>query len=155
MRISDTVLGGGLVIFAIVLAGYAQTFPDIPGQRHGAALFPSLVALGFAGCGLALVAGEWRARAPAVTWPEWAGNPRALAGVVATIVGLVVYILLARTIGFVPMMIALLLALFALLRVRWWVALIAAIAATFIIEKVFVDFLLVPLPLGIMPRLPW
>ncbi len=155
MRVSDATLGGGLVIFAIALAGYSQTFPDIPGQSYGAALFPTLVALGFAGCGVTLIVQGAGRGEPLLVRADWAREPRAMLAVSGTVLGMAAYIVLAPEIGFVPTMVALLMILFALTRVRWWVALPLALVATLAIEKVFADLLLVPLPLGLMPRLPW
>ncbi len=117
MRFSDTMLGGMLIAFAVALAGYSWTFPAIPGQQYGAATFPLLVAAGFAGCGVVLVARGWRDGVRLVTRAEWACMPGAVIGVLVTIAVVLAYIFFARTVGFVPMMTGLLLVLFRLLDV--------------------------------------
>lgn len=155
MRVSDSVLGGALVVFAIVLAAYAQTFPDIPGQQYGAALFPTVVALGFAGCGLVLAVRGWGASAPAFSRSEWSRRPYAVPAVLAAVLAMAVYIAVSKWIGFLPVMFAFLLVMFALFRVRWPIAIVTAALATLAIDVIFSDFLLVPLPLGMMPDMPW
>jgi putative tricarboxylic transport membrane protein len=75
---------------------------------------------------------------------------------VLTTIGLVLaYILFARQIGFIPMMVGILVIMFWLLRVPLWQTLPIAIVAALVIDYVFRSLLLVPLPFGIMPRLPW
>jgi putative tricarboxylic transport membrane protein len=50
---------------------------------------------------------------------------------------------------------AMLLVLFRLLSVSWGKAIFFAVAATLATDYVFRSLLLVPLPFGVMPRLPW
>lgn len=156
MRVSDAMLGGVLLVFAAVLAAMAQTFPAIPGQQYGAGVFPTAVALGFAACGAVLLVRGVRAGAfPLVSRADWARDRHAALAVLVTILSVVGYILLARPIGFLPVMSVLLLVLFRMLAIGWLVALPLAIVATVVIQQMFARFLLVPLPLGIMPRLPF
>ncbi len=156
MRFSDTMLGGMLLAFALALAGYSWTFPAIPGQHYGAATFPMVIAIGFAGCGIALAVRGLRAGGePLVARTEWTRRPGALPAVLTTVALVLVYIVFARRIGFIPMMAALLIVMLWMLRVAWWQAILIAVVATLIIDFVFRSVLLVPLPLGIMPRPPW
>ena len=46
MRLHDSLLGALLLALAAALFAYTFTFPDMPGQRYGPALFPRLIALG-------------------------------------------------------------------------------------------------------------
>lgn len=156
MRFSDTMLGGMLLAFAVALASYSWTFPAIPGQHYGAATFPLLIAAGFAGCGVILLARGLRARGvPLIERTEWTRRPGAMSAVLTTIALVVVYILFARTVGFILMMTALLVVMLVMLRVPWWQSVPIAVVATLVIDFVFRSFLLVPLPLGILPRPPW
>jgi putative tricarboxylic transport membrane protein len=156
MRFSDSMLGGALIVFAVALAGYSWTFPAIPGQLYGAATFPIVIAIGFAGCGIALaVRGLTERGVPLVARTEWTRRPGAIPAVLTTIALVVIYILFARRVGFIPMMMALLIVMLAMLRVPWWQTIPLAIVTTLVIDFVFRSFLLVPLPLGIMPRPPW
>ncbi|TYR30061.1 tripartite tricarboxylate transporter TctB family protein [Mesorhizobium microcysteis] len=156
MRLSDTMFGVLLLLFGVAVGLYAQTFPDIPGQRYGAAAFPTAIAIGFAGCGLAmLVRGLRTASGPLFTRTEWTRKPGALTSVLVTILCVVAYILLARRVGFIPMAVVILIVLFRMLRVPWWQSLLLAVLAAFACDYVFRSILLVPLPFGLMPRLPW
>ena len=156
MRFSDTMLGAILLAFAAVLASYSWTFPAIPGQQYGAATFPILIAVGFAGCGAVLLARAVRARGvPLIARTEWTRRPGAIPAVLTTVALVPAYILLAGPIGFVPVMAALLVIMFWLLRVPWWQGPALAVVVTLVIDFVFRNLLLVPLPLGVMPRLPW
>lgn len=156
MRFSDTMLGAVLLVLGIAITLYARTLPDVPGQQYGAAVFPMLIGIGFAGCALIMMARGIKAGAtPLITRTEWTRQPGALVAVAITISCIVAYILLARRIGFVPMSIAILLILFRMLGVAWWQAIIFAVGATLVTDYAFRVLLLVPLPFGIMPRMPW
>lgn len=155
MHISDTVIGAALVIFAIVLAVYSQTFPPVPGQQFGAALFPTLVGFGLAGCGGVLFLRGYRAGEMTFSRSEWSHQRGGVSSALAAIAMMVVYILAQKPIGFLPVMFVLLMVMFALFKVRWLTAFIAAVLATLTIDLLFRDLLLVPLPVGITPRLPW
>lgn len=156
MRLSDRMLGGLLIVFALALGIYSQTFPAIPGQQYGAAAFPTAIAVALGGCGLILfVRGLAAAREPLIRRTEWTHTPGALLAVLVTILGVVAYILLARPVGFVPVMAAILAVLFAILRVPRWQTAIFAVGGTLVIDFVFRSLLLVPLPSGVVPRLPW
>lgn len=86
---------------------------------------------------------------------EWTRKPGAMIAVLITILCVVAYILLSRPVGFIPVTTLILIVLFRLLRLPWWQTILYAVAAALIIDFVFRSILLVPLPLGIMPRLPW
>lgn len=156
MRFSDTMLGAVLLVFGLALSVYSQTFPPIPGQRYGAAAFPTAIALGLLACGAVLVArGVRTAGVPMITRTEWTRKPGAMLAVLVTILCVVAYILFSRAVGFIPMTFAILIVLFRMLRVPWWQSVLLAIATAFLCDYVFRSILLVPLPFGIMPRLPW
>jgi len=156
MRFSDTMLGTTLLFLGAAIAIYARTLPDVPGQQYGAAAFPTLIGLAMIGCALILFVKGWQAgRVPLVVRTEWTRQPGALVAVSVTIACIVAYIFLARTIGFVPMSVAILLVLFRVLSVSWGKSVFFAVAATLVTDYVFRSLLLVPLPFGVMPRLPW
>ena len=121
MRFSDTMLGAVLLVFGLAVGFYSQTFPPIPGQKYGAAAFPTAIAIGFAACGLIMLARGWRAAGvPLIMRTEWTRKPGALLSVLVTILCVVAYILFARRVGFIPMMTLILVVLFRMLRVPWW-----------------------------------
>ena len=42
MRLNDAVIGIALILFALAMIAYTRTFPAMPGQDYGPALFPVL-----------------------------------------------------------------------------------------------------------------
>lgn len=156
MRFSDTMLGAVLLVLGAAIATYARTLPAVPGQQYGAAAFPTLIGLAMVGCALILFVKGWQAGSvPMIARTEWTRQPGALVAVAVTILCIVAYIFLARSIGFVPMSVAILIVLFRLLSVSWGKTALFAVAATLVTDYVFRSLLLVPLPFGVMPRLPW
>jgi len=163
MRFSDLMLGGMLLLFALVLGGFSFTFPAIPGQRYGAELFPQLVALGFGACAVTLLVQSLRRarrhpdapREPLVGRTEWTLKPGAIRAVFITIGVVVLYILFSERIGFLPAMAALLVVLFRVLQVPWPTTLVSTLVGTLVLDFVFRSLLLVPLPFGLLPYLPW
>jgi hypothetical protein len=61
----------------------------------------------------------------------------------------VFYILGASVLGFIPTSVLILLVFLMTMGVRWWVAIVVAIAVTLLIQQTFVGLLRVPLPLGL------
>lgn len=157
MRFSDVMLGVTLLAFGVVLAGFATTFPAIPGQRYGAETFPFLVAIGFVGCGIALILRGLRRKSgePLIARTDWTRRRGAVPAVLLTIGLVIAYSAFSGQIGFVPAMAALLFVLFRLLRVPWAHTAGLALVGTFLLDVLFRGVLLVPLPLGIVPPLPW
>ena len=156
MRFSETMLGAVLLVLGIAVAAYARTLPAVPGQQYGAAAFPTLIGLGFVGCALILLVQGYRMRpTPPISLTEWTRQPGALVAVGVTILCIVAYMFLARRVGFVPVSIAILIVLFRMLSVSWGKVIFFAIVATLVTDYVFRTLLLVPLPFGMMPRLPW
>jgi putative tricarboxylic transport membrane protein len=157
VKLNDAVFGflflalGALVLFAV------QGFPKIPGQPVGPALFPGLIAVGLCACGLVLVVRGWRARSaqPWVEWEEWVNSPRHIAAFATVIAGVLLYIFLADRIGFIPLAIAILFALFMVLQVKPPRAIIVAIIATLVVHFAFYKLLRVPLPWGILTPYAW
>jgi putative tricarboxylic transport membrane protein len=149
MRVNDALTGAILFVFAIVLFAYARTFPAIPGQEYGAAVFPMTVAVGLASCSVLLMTSGIRNWNGAVAWNDWARTHHAWFKLAAAFGLILVYILAANAIGFVPMSIFILVVFFKLMGVRWWIALAVALAVTLLIQQTFSGLLRVPLPLGL------
>ena len=150
MRINDAIIGAVLLVFAIAMFAYARTLPAIPGQEYGAAVFPVLVAMGLAGCGVVLIASGFRHWQGAVAWSDWAQTHHAWVRLVVIFALIVAYIVAAPALGFVPTSIAILLIFLLMMGVRWWIAAAVAVAATVLIQQTFVGLLRVPLPLGLL-----
>ena len=155
MRVNDAVIGALLLVLAVAVALHARTFPAIPGQEFGAAAFPIAIALALGLLALALIvqgARHWRG---AIVWSEWARSRHGPLNLALAVGGMLGYVLLAGSMGFLPVMAALLTILFLVLGTRWWLSLPVAALVTLLIHLVFVDLLKVPLPWGIVPPLVW
>ncbi|WP_134497352.1 tripartite tricarboxylate transporter TctB family protein [Microvirga pakistanensis] len=150
MRVNDAITGFVLLAFAIVMFAYARTLPAIPGQEYGAAVFPMLIAVGLAGCGILMIASGFRQWQGAVIWNDWARTHHAWVRLAVIFALILAYILAAPVLGFAPTSITILLVFMLTMGVRWWIAAAVAIAATVLIQQTFVGLLRVPLPLGLL-----
>ena len=153
MRINEAVFGVVLLLFAAAMLWYTRTFPELPGQAYGSALFPRLIGVGFIATALILiVAGVRRLRAePLFAGGAWARSPRHLGAFAAIVGGLVFYILFSDRLGFVPTSLLLLTGWLVLLRGGHWPSSVAiALAVTLVVNYAFSQLLLVPLPLGLL-----
>jgi len=155
MRLSDAIIGGALMLLAAALAFWSQSFPDIPGQQYGAAVFPTLIAAGLAGSGILLVASGYRKGGPVVAWAEWARERHGLRNVVVTVAAILFYIVAADTLGFILTIAPILLVMFRLLRVGWLKSIVLSIVVTLLIHYLFVKQLYVPLPWGLLEPVRW
>ncbi len=124
----------------------------MPGQKFGAALFPGLVAAGLGACGVLLIAAGMRQSAPLVVFPDWLRRARPRAGVVAVLVGLLLYILLADKLGFHLVGAFLLVAWMRVLGAAWISAIPLGLIGTLVIHLAFYQALRVPLPWGVFER---
>ena len=157
MKINDAIFGlvlavlGGLVLFTV------QSYPKIPGQQVGPALFPGLIAAGILVCGLILMARGWRERkaAPWVTPGDWVRSPRHVAGFVLLVASVVFYIVAAEKLGFLLSAVLILTAMFYVLRVPLGRSLLVAVVASLVIHFMFYKLLRVPLPWGILVNHSW
>jgi len=155
MRLNDAITGAALLLFAAALAAWSQSFPAIPGQQYGAAVFPTLVAAGLASCGILLVASGLRTAGPIIAWADWARERHGLRNVLVTIGAILFYILASDRLGFMPTMAPILLVLFRLLKVGWLLSVALAIVVTLAVQYIFGSLLYVPLPWGILSPIRW
>jgi putative tricarboxylic transport membrane protein len=153
MRLNDGIIGAVLIAFAAALAFWSQSFPDIPGQQYGAAVFPTLIAAGLAGSGVLLIASGIRHGGPVVAWADWARERHGLRNVVVTVAAILFYILAADTLGFIVTMTPILLVMLRLLGVAWPTSIALSIVVTLVIHYLFVNQLYVPLPWGLLEPL--
>ncbi len=153
MRINDAVSGVVLVLFALAVILYARTFPAMPGQNYGPALFPTLIACGLALAGVILIIGGLaRLRTePLIDAGEWLRSPTHRASFLAVIGGLLLYILVSDWLGFILTALPLLFGWLVLFRGGKPVSsLVIALAVTLVVDYAFSQLLLVPLPLGLL-----
>lgn len=152
MKINDAVFGAVLLVLGVAILVHIQDFPKIPGQQVGPALFPGLVALGLATCGVLLILSGFRKRAtePWYETAAWMRSGRHFASFVAIVGGVLAYILVANVAGFLIVAPVLLWVWFTVLGVRRTTALAVAVASTIVIWYAFYKLLRVPLPWGVL-----
>ncbi len=158
MRVNDAISGLVLLLFALAIVGYSTTFPAMPGQRFGPALFPQVIGTGLGFAGLVLiVSGLLRVRAEGWAQPDdWLRSPQLISNALAVLAALVAYILAAGTVGFIPTAFVVTAALLIKLRGgRVPSSLAIAAIATAVIYYAFARLLLVPLPGGLLRAYGW
>lgn len=158
MRINDWVFGVVLIIAATAILLDAQTFPGMPGQSYGPALFPSIVAGGFILCGIALIIGGIRSREVhgMVELGEWARSGGHIFDVAMICGGLVLLILIWDFVGFLIGATLLTGTFISRFRGGKIISSFAlALVACLVIDMSFRRLLLVPLPLGPLTGIMW
>ncbi|MBM3569714.1 MAG: tripartite tricarboxylate transporter TctB family protein [Alphaproteobacteria bacterium] len=153
MRLDDRLTGALLLALAIALLVYAMGLPPMPGQRYGAAAFPTVVALGLGLFSVLLIWQGWRTRrpgAPLFAWAGWVKDSRNLGNFLLSLALVGVYVAASDKIGFIPLSLAILFALFVRQGVTWGRAAAIAALATAAIQYAFASLLRVPLPRGLL-----
>lgn len=155
MRFNDAVFGIVLIGFALVAALATRSFPEMPGQNYGPALFPLILCAGLTLCGGLLVLSGIRKRAHQrlLDLDPWARSRRGLGSLALAVGGLVFYILVSEWLGFIPTAFLLVAALMIRLRGHWPSSLAIAAVATLAVHQIFARLLLVPLPWGLLEPL--
>ena len=161
MKLNDAVWGALFVLWSVALLVHVQSFPTIPGQKIGPALFPGIIAVGMAVCGALLIVkglavrAQGREHARWLTFAPWIGSPRHVLAFFAVIAVNVFYILLVDRLGFIPTAVIYLAVLFAVFGVspRWNLPI--AIIVTLLIHYSFYKMLKVPLPWGLLTGVAW
>ncbi|MET3598398.1 tripartite tricarboxylate transporter TctB family protein [Martelella mangrovi] len=140
----------GLVMLFAGLAVFASSwlFSPLPNQSYGSDTMPRLVGcLGIViACALIIEARYQGQRAPRLEILEWLRDPRRVAGMLATIAGVLAYVLLSDQLGFPGVAFPLVFALMVLAGTRVVVALPAAAMAVVVVYLIFGRLLMVPLP---------
>jgi len=156
VRLNDAVSGVVLVLFALAIILYARTFPAMPGQNYGPALFPTLIGIGLALSGAILIVGGLRRlrTEPLIDGGTWLRSRRHLASFLAVTLGLLLYILVSDWLGFILTALPLLFGWLLLFRGGKPLSSLAiALAVTLVVDYAFSQLLLVPLPLGLLQPL--
>jgi putative tricarboxylic transport membrane protein len=152
MKINDAVFGAVFLLLGVVVLFHVQAFPKIPGQQVGPALFPGVVSAALAVCGALLIVSGVRRRSeqPWYETAEWMRSGRHFIAFAAIVVGVVAYVLLANSVGFLIVAPVLLFVWMSVLGVRPLPALVFAALATLVIWYAFYKLLRVPLPWGVL-----
>lgn len=157
MRFNDTVLGLALALLGAAVAWQAGGFPSRPGMIFGPSLFPTIIGLGLAGCGVLLAGRKLLSgdRTPWYVTPDWGRSLYHVAGIPVIVALILFYVWVSPALGFTPTMFLVLLAAMLWFRAPVLRALAAAAGGA---AGIFVGFdllLRVPLPVGPLERLLW
>lgn len=152
MKFNDAVFGAVLLLLGLAVLVHVPSFPPIPGQKYGPAIFPGLLAAGLVVCALMLIVSGVRQHAtePWFEASPWMRSGPHVVAFVVTIAGTVAYVLLANKIGFLIVAPLILIAMFISYGVRRNLAIVTAIVVTLVIHFAFYKLLRVPLPWGVI-----
>ena len=162
MKLNDAVWGALLLLFGAIVLVHVQSFPKIPGQQVGPALFPGILAAGLAICGALLVLKGLAVRRQAgsedaawIAFAPWVRQGRYATAFLLTIGVNVFYILAVGRLGFILVGTIYLAVLFWIFGVqRKWIVPVA-IVVTLGIHYAFYKLLKVPLPWGLLQGVAW
>lgn len=157
MKINDAFWGLLFMALGAAVLMAVRSYPNIPGQPVGPALFPGLIAWGLCIAGAILVWQGWRDRAdgPFVVWEDWIQSPRHRNALAVLLGSVVFYILVSEALGFLITSGLMMVALFRSLQVTWRRSVFWAVVATLVVHFAFYKLLRVPLPWGVLTPLAW
>lgn len=167
MRFNDTVIGAFLLVLSVLLMVHVSLgwswlvatdfsgFPRAMPGKPGPALFPFTLGILLFVTSVVLILHGLRERRPAVEVRAWLRRPASVLNALGVVAAVVVYVLFAETVGFLPLVAVLLFLLMKLLEVRTLTALWVSVACALFIHTFFVKFLLVPLPWGVLEPIAW
>ena len=155
MKISDTLSGIIIGIFAIIVFVMALSFPPTPGQEFGSGLFPRLIAIGLFICAICLVFQGMR-RGGKQIWLSWPGlNMVTFLRFCMIPAMLVFYFLTADYLGFFISSSIVLMITFLVFGVSLARSILFTVVSTLVIHFSFYSILEVPLPWGLMESIAW
>lgn len=150
MQRTDRWVGIGLALLALAVLWTARAFPNVPGQKLGAALLPMIVGSGLLLCAIGLVLRSLSAAAYAGEPPRAAQGSEHFGSALVIIGAVLAYLLLSERLGFLLIAPLCLLAVFRALRVGWGPAVGWALGGTLLVHLAFYKLLRVPLPWGVI-----
>jgi putative tricarboxylic transport membrane protein len=146
---TDRWVGIALAMLGLAVLWSARAFPDVPGQKLGAAFLPMLVGTGLLLCAIALIMRSRRGRAYAGDAAAEAGSEHFGSSLVI-IASVLAYVFLSERIGFLIVAPLCLMAGFLAFRIGWRRALLWAVVGTLVVHFSFYKLLRVPLPWGVL-----
>jgi len=155
MKIGDTILGALFAFLGAIVLWHVRTFPVIPGQKFGAALFPGVIAAGLVVCGILLsVRGLRQAGGGGrtIAFDEWARDPVVVLRFLSVPAGLLFYVLTSNFLGFHIAASVTMLSWLLVFGVRLLPAVALAIGFPALMHFAFYKLLRVPLPWGLLEK---
>lgn len=147
MRLHDKLLGLLCAGLGLLLVALTLGFPALPGQRVGPALFPRLIGAGLVLCGLVI---SWQARHRPGPWASLSDSlrGRGAAGCAVMLGAVLLYLLTAERLGFLPAAMLVVALVAQWLGVRAWRAWMLGAASALGLQWFFGTLMRVPLPRG-------
>ncbi len=149
MRVSNTAIGIGLIIFAIAVLFYTRTFPTLEKGYPGPSLFPNVLAVLFIISGITLVVQGVRSGERILRFETSGITGSGLINILLALGAIIFYIFLSDFLGFQITSFILLFGLMKWLRVSTPWSLVMACGVTLAIYVLFAKILLVALPWGL------
>lgn len=157
MKLHDTLSGLALLLLALLIGWHASSFPDVPGQQIGPAVFPRILACLLALCALLLML-RGRQATTEQAWVQlgaWLQSPRHRRNFLITLGCLLLYVLASEFLGFLLCGVLILCVMFYALSVNTKHILPLALGITLLIHTLFYKGLRVPLPWGALSPIQW
>jgi putative tricarboxylic transport membrane protein len=152
MRIADSILGALIALLGAVVLWHVQGFPNIPGQKFGAWLFPGTISAGLLICGLLLAARGLRRGGPLLVLETWTREPLTLLRFLSVPAGLLFYVLTSNVLGFHVAATLAMLGWLLLFGLAWLPSVALAVAFPVLMHLAFYKILRVPLPWGVLEK---
>jgi putative tricarboxylic transport membrane protein len=149
MRVSNTAIGIGLIIFAVAVLFYTRTFPTLEKGYPGPSLFPNVLAVLFIISGITLVVQGIRSGERILRFETSGITGSGLINILLALGAIFFYIFLSDFLGFQITSFILLFGLMKWLRVSTPWSLVMACGVTLAIYVLFAKILLVALPWGL------
>ncbi len=149
MRVSDTVIGLSLIIFAVAVLVHIQSFPELDNGYPGPALFPSVLSVLFIFCGIGLIFQGFRRKENVLKFDIGSVSIAGWINIAFVLGAVVCYIFFSEFLGFLIFSFVILLILMKWLRVSTVLSLVMSAGVTLAIYLLFAKILLVPLPWGL------
>ncbi len=153
MRVNDALIGAVLLVLSLAVLWHVRTFPPVPGQPYGSALFPTLAGAGLAITSVLLIVQGLRSGAPMLRASDAPLSGRIAAAV--TIAALGFYLLASPRVGFIISAVLMLATMLWSFGVRKALIAPVAVVATLVIHTLFFKLLKVPLPWGWLAPVAW
>ena len=149
MRVSNTAIGCGTIVFGIWVIWYSKDFPKLEEGYPGPSLFPMVLAVLFIVAGIALIFQDVYSKNRIFKFDISDLSRTHLINITLILAAILFYIFVSDFLGFQFTSFILLVLLMKRLRVSTALSLIMAGGVTFFIYVLFAKILLVPLPWGL------